>query len=128
MVRTDWIFSGDDHSLHQEYPAEGSDINPSDNANPAQLIIDFPNSFNVTQGHTSDDAFSQLSVDIPADIMDRIAIAWCTKRGLHGALGGPVGLKSGSVDCNYNEHASETLEEDAELLEQVREREEQPSK
>ena len=121
MVRTDWIFSGDDHSLHQEYPAEVSDINPSDNTNPAQLIIDFPNSFNVTQGHTGDDTFSQLSVDIPADIMDRMAIAWCKKRRLHGALGGPVGLEFGSVDCDYDEHASENLEEDAELLELVRE-------
>ena len=126
MVRTDWIFSGDDHSLHQEYPAEGSDINPSDNANPAQLIIDFPNSFNVTQGHTSDDAFSQLSVDIPPDIMDRMAIAWCKKRRLHGAFGGPVGLEFGSVDFDYDEHASENLEEDAELLELVKEKEGQP--
>ncbi len=126
MTRTDWIFSGDDHSLHQEFPAKGSDINPSDNTNPAQLIIDFPNSFNVSQGHTGDDAFSQLSVDIPADIMDRIAIAWCKKRGLHGALGGPVGLEFGSVDCDYEEHASENLEVDAELLKLLREREGQP--
>ncbi len=126
MARTDWIFSGDDHSLHQEFPAKGSDINPSDNTNPAQLIIDFPSSFNVTQGHTGEDAFSQLSVDIPADIMDRMAIAWCKKRKLHGALGGPVGLEFGSVDCDYDEHASENLKEGAELLEQVREREGQP--
>ena len=126
MARTDWIFSGDDHSLHQEYPAEVSDTNPSDNTNPAQLIIDFPNSFNVTQGHTGDDAFSQLSVDIPADIMDRMAIAWCKKRGLHGALGGSVGLEFGSVDCDYDEHTSENLEKDAELLELVREKEGQP--
>lgn len=126
MARTDWIFSGEDHSLHLEFPAEGRDINPSDNTNPAQLIIDFPNSFNVTQGHTGDDAFSQLSVDIPADIMDRMAIAWCQKRGLHGALGGPVGLEFGSVDCDYDEHASENIEEDTELRELVREREEQP--
>ncbi|APD84791.1 hypothetical protein BM527_01060 [Alteromonas sp. Mex14] len=121
MVRTDWIFSGDDHSLHQEYPAEGSDINPSDNANPAQLIIDFANSFNVTQGHTGDEAFSQLSVDIPANIMDRMAISWCKKRKLHGALSGPVGLEFGSVDCDYDEHASENLEDDTELLKLVRE-------
>lgn len=126
MARTDWIFSSDDHSLHQEFPAEGSDINPSDNKNPAQLIIDFPNSFNVTQGHTGDDAFSQLSVDIPTYIMDRMAIAWCKKRRLQGALGGPVGLEFGSIDCDYDEHASENLKEDAELLKLVKEREGQP--
>lgn len=126
MARTDWIFSGDDHSLHQKLPAKGSDINPSDNTNPAQLIIDFPSSFNVTQGHTGEDAFSQLSVDIPADIMDRMAIAWCKKRKLHGALGGPAGLEFGSVDCDYDEHASESIEENAELLKLLREIEGQP--
>ena len=126
MTRTDWIFSDADHSLHQEFPTEDSAFNPSDNTNPAQLIIDFPNSFNVTQGHTGDDAFSQLSVDIPADIMDRMAIAWCKKRRLHGALGGPVGFEFGSVDCDYEEHASENLEVDAELLKLLREREGQP--
>ncbi len=69
MARTDWIFSGEDHSLHQEFPAEGSDINPSDNTNPAQLIIDFPNSFNVTQGHTGDDAFSLIHFRLIASVI-----------------------------------------------------------
>lgn len=58
--------------------------------------------------------------------MDRMTIAWCKKRGLHGALGGLVGLEFGSVDCDYDEHASESIEEDAELLELVRERKGQP--
>lgn len=126
MTRTDWIFSDEDYSLHQEFPSGNSVSNPSDNTNPAELIVDFPVSFNVTQGHTGDDAFSQLSVDIPADIMDRMAIAWCKKRRLHGTLGGPVGREFGSVDCDYDEQASESLEEDAELQELVKDSEEQP--
>jgi len=105
MTRIDWIFSDDDHSLHQEFPSEDSLSNPSDNTNPVELIIDFPVSFNVTQGHTGDEDFSQLSVDIPADIMDRMAISWCKKRKLH---------------------VSESLEEDAELRELAKGREEQP--
>jgi len=123
MTRTDWIFSDDNHSLHQELP---SGENPSDNTNPAELIIDFPSSFNLTQGHTGDDAFSQLSIDIPVDIMDRMAVAWCKKRRLQGALGGPVGREFGSVDCDYNEHISENLEEDARLGELLKDREKQP--
>jgi len=126
MTRTEWIFSDENHSLHQEFPSEDSASNPSDNTNPAELIIDFPVSFSLTQGHTGDDAFSQLSVDIPADIMDRMAIAWCKKRRLHGTLGGSVGREFGSVDCDYDEQASESLEEDAELQELVKDSEEQP--
>ena len=126
MTRTEWIFSDENHSLHQEFPSEDSASNPSDNTNPAELIIDFPVSFSLTQGHTGDDAFSQLSVDIPADIMDRMAIAWCKKRRLHGALGGPVGREFGSVDCAYDEQASERLEEDAELRVLVKDREGPP--
>ncbi len=126
MTRTDWIFSDEGYSLHQEFPSGDSVSNPSDNTNPAELVVDFPVSFNVTQGHTGDDAFSQLSVDIPADIMDRMAIAWCKKRRLHGTLGGSVGREFGSVDCDYDEQASESLEEDAELQELVKDSEEQP--
>ena len=126
MTRTDWIFSDADHSLHQEFPTEDSAFNPSDNTNPAELIIDFPSSFNVTKGHTGGEAFSQLSVDIPSDVMDNMAIAWCKKRGLHGALGGPVGREFGSVDCVYDEKASDSLKEEAELLKLVKERERQP--
>lgn len=126
MTRTDCIFSGTDHSLHQEFPAEDSTFNPSDNTKPAELIIDFPSSFNVTRGHTGDEAFSQLSVDIPSDVMDKMAIAWCKKRGLHGSLGGPVGREFGSVDCDYGEETSDSPEEDAELLKLVKERERQP--
>lgn len=33
MVRIDWIFSGEDYSLYQEFFVEGSDINLSDNIN-----------------------------------------------------------------------------------------------
>lgn len=126
MTRVDWIFSDENHSLHQEFPNEDNVSNSSDNTNPAQLIIDFPVSFNLTQGHTGDDAFSQLSVDIPADIMDRMTIAWCKKRRLHGALGSPVDRKFGTVDCDYDEQASESLEEDAELQELVKDSELQP--
>jgi len=46
--------------------------------------------------------FGRLDAEIPADVFDKIAIAWCRKRKrkrkrkLQGALGGPVGLEPGS--------------------------------
>ncbi|QGX63048.1 hypothetical protein [Alteromonas mediterranea] len=115
MTRIDWIFSDEDHSLHQKFLSEDSLSNPSDNTNPVELIIDFPVSFNVTQGHTGDEGFSQLSVDIPANIMDRMAIAWCEKRRLNEALGGPVGREFGLVDCSHDEQAFEGLVENTEI-------------
>lgn len=115
MTRIEWIFSDENHSLHQKYPSEDSISNPSDNTNPVELIIDFPVSFNVTQGHTGDEGFSQLSVDIPANIMDRMAIAWCEKRRLNGALNRSVGREFNSVDCDYDEQAFDGLEENTEI-------------
>lgn len=127
MTKTDWIFSETDHSLHQEFSAQDNEFNPSNNANPAELIIDYPASFNVTKGHTGDEAFSQLSVDIPSDVMDKMAIAWCKKRGLHGAFGGPVGLEFGSVDCEYDEQVYHSIEqEDAEMVKLVKASKGQP--
>ena len=124
MTKTDWIFSEADHSLHQEFSAQDSGINPIDNSNPVELIIDHPASFNVTKGHTGDESFSQLSVDIPSDVMDKMAISWCKKRGLHGALGVPVSREFGSVDYEQVSRSSE--QEDAKLVKLVMEREDQP--
>jgi hypothetical protein len=127
MTKTDWIFSEADHSLHQEFCAQDSVLNPVDNTNPAELIIDYPASFNVTRGLTGDESFSQSSVDIPSDVMDKMAIAWCKKRGLHGALGGPVGREFGSADCEYDDQVSHSIEqEDAEMVKLVKDREGQP--
>ncbi len=50
----------------------------------------------------SDKVSSQPIAEIPADEFDKIAIEWCKKRKLHGALGGPVGLEFGSPDCKYD--------------------------
>ena len=126
MTKTDWIFSEADHSLHQQFSAKGSELNPRDNTNPAELIIDFPASFNITRGHTGDEDFSQLTVEIPSDVMDKMAIAWCKKRGLHGALGGPVGREFGSGDCEYDVQIFHSTEDDAEMVKLVKDRERQP--
>ena len=48
MNKTDWIFSEANHNLHQEFSDQERSGNPIDNTNPAELRIDFPTSFNVT--------------------------------------------------------------------------------
>jgi len=42
------------------------------------------------------------SPTIPADVFDKIAIAWCKKRKLQGALGAPVGPELGSPECDWD--------------------------
>lgn len=120
MMKTDWIFSEADHSLHQEFSAQDNTLNPSDNSNPAELIIDFPTSFNITKGHTGEESFSQLSVDIPSDVMDKMAIAWCKKRRLHNAL-------IGSVGCEHEGQDPHSIkQEDVEMLGEVKDNEGMP--
>ena len=119
-MKTDWIFGEADHSLHQEFSAQDSTLNPSDNSNPAELVIDFPTSFNVTKGHTGEESFSQLSVDIPSDVMDKMAIAWCKKRRLHDAF-------IGSVGCEHEGQDPHSIkQEDAEMLGVVKDNEGMP--
>ncbi|AZG73532.1 hypothetical protein [Shewanella livingstonensis] len=76
-----------------------------ENNNPAVLQIDNASNFSVFSHKLmsdSDKVSSQLIAEIPADEFDKIAIEWCKKRKLHGALGGPVGLEFGSPDCKYD--------------------------
>jgi len=37
------------------------------------------------------DGYQSITVAIPNEVMDEIAISWCKKRKLQGTLGGPVG-------------------------------------
>jgi hypothetical protein len=48
------------------------------------------------------DSGLQLSMQLEASVLDELAIAWCKKRKLQGALGGPVGNEFGSPDCEYD--------------------------
>lgn len=42
------------------------------------------------------------TAEIPAEIFDEIAIAWCKRRKLQGMLGGPVGNEWGSPNSDYD--------------------------
>ena len=89
MSTKEWVSShSDGASIYQEcfYDSEKHDINP----NPAVVQVDGPCNYSVTREEYADGRpCSQLVVEVPADRFDEIAIAWCKKRKLHGALGGP---------------------------------------
>tara|TARA_R110001583_G_scaffold119981_2_gene271221 strand:+ start:1469 stop:1759 length:291 start_codon:yes stop_codon:yes gene_type:complete len=51
--------------------------------------------------HEFADKNPEVTIEIDAEIMDKLAIAWCKHRNLQGALGGPVGKEFGGPDCEY---------------------------
>jgi len=65
-----------------------------ENQNPVLIQIDSPVEYQVIK----DEHFHQVKIAIDAKEFDSLAIAWCKKRKLHGALGGPVGKEFGSPD------------------------------
>lgn len=65
------------------------------------LEITGPSEFSVTMETTRTGVLDSLVVEIPAEVMDDIAIAWIKKRKLQGAVGGPVGNEWGSPDCPW---------------------------
>jgi hypothetical protein len=85
------ITAGKGHHLYfQEYL----------NTEPQNVFFELtqPREFSISKETTRDGVTDHLVVEIPAEIMDDIAIAWIKKRKLQGALGGPVGNELGSPD------------------------------
>lgn len=71
------------------------------NNNPATIEIESPQNFCVKrEEYTPGTVSFLLRVEIDAEQFDTIAVEWCKKRKLHGALGGPVGLEFGSPDAD----------------------------
>lgn len=83
MSTKEWITSHKDgENLYQECfdDLENNELNP----NPAVIQIDNPKNFSITSlGLVDEKPFSQLSVEIPAERFDQIAIAWCKTRNLN---------------------------------------------
>lgn len=93
MSTKDWVYeqSNPDIGCYQEITFE------DDNNNPVVIQSSNTKEFSITKTRFSE----QLTVAIPAEVFDKIAIAWCRKRKLQGELGGPVGLEFGSPDSPY---------------------------
>jgi len=93
MSTKEWVYEQDtpDIGCYQEITFE------DDNNNPAVIQSNNPEEFSIAKTEFSE----QLTVAIPAEVFDKIAIAWCRKRKLQGELGGPVGVEFGSPDSPY---------------------------
>ena len=66
---------------------------------PAYIQIDGENySFHKETGQSQ----PTVTLEIDAEVMDKLAVAWYKHRNLHGELGGPVGAEFGGPDCPYD--------------------------
>jgi hypothetical protein len=74
----------------------------SDSPKSVFLELDDPSEFQVEKETFHGKMRDRLTVEMPSEVMDQIAIAWIKKRKLQGAVGGPVGLEWGSPDCRWD--------------------------
>ncbi len=96
MSTKEWIYQ--DNKLFWLYQEITFD---KDNDNPAVIEITNPIDLKIIyESNGQGKPFGRLDAEIPADVFDKIAIAWCRK--LQGALGGPVGLGLESPDCDWD--------------------------
>jgi hypothetical protein len=98
MTNKEYVYQEDGRTvLYQESTSNKNNDNPA--------IIQITNSadFSISsESNAEGKSIKKLIAEIPADVFDKIAIAWCKKRKLHGALGGPVGMEFGSPDCDWD--------------------------
>lgn len=94
MSTKEWFYSPEGSTVggYQEITFEDK------NDNPVVIQIENPQEFFIVK----DDNYQKITLAIDAQEFDKLAIAWCKKRKLHGALGGPVGLEHGSPDNSDN--------------------------
>ena len=72
-----------------------------DDIETAQQVTLYIDSANELQVQQAGNGSVKLCALLDADLLDQLAIDWCRKRKLQGALAGPVGQEWGSPDCDY---------------------------
>ncbi|EKO3763971.1 hypothetical protein [Vibrio metschnikovii] len=92
MSTKEWVYENQHgYGLYQDLSFE------SNNRNPAVVEVSNPGAFSIYyETNLAAEPIGRLTAEIPAEVFDEIAIAWCRKRKLHGALGGPVGQEWGT--------------------------------
>lgn len=97
MSTKEWAYENQQgYGLYQELSFEAN------NSNPAVIEVSNPVAFSICyKTNLTGESNGRLMAEIPAGVFDEIAIAWCRKRKLQGALGGPVGQEWGSPDCGW---------------------------
>ncbi len=98
MCTKEWVYQGNEKfGVYQDATID------NENNNPAVVEITNPVDFNISySSQDSEQSFGKLIAEIPSNVFDEIAIAWCKKRKLQGAFGGPVGKEWGSPDCDWD--------------------------
>ena len=89
------ITAGSDHHLYFEEFLDDAPRN-------VFLELTNPREFSIARDYFHGKTTENLIVEIPSEVMDDIAIAWIKKRGLQGAVGGPVGAEFGGPDCPWD--------------------------
>ncbi|WP_430416821.1 hypothetical protein [Marinobacter adhaerens] len=71
---------------------------------PRSVFIDLapPPSFEISKEVFQGKTIEELTVEIPTEVMDELAIKWIKHRKLQGAVGGPVGAEFGGPDCPWD--------------------------
>ncbi|RCU45690.1 hypothetical protein DU002_14620 [Corallincola holothuriorum] len=79
MSTKEWTYTSNERfGVYQEITFE------KDNHNPATIEVVNPEDFSFSSETTAENArVSLLTLEIPAEVFDEIAIAWCRKRKLH---------------------------------------------
>lgn len=97
MSTKEWAYENQQgYGLYQELSFDPN------NSNPAVIEVSNPVVFSICyETNLAGEPNCRLTAEIPADVFDGIAVAWCRKRKLQGALGGPVGQEWGSPDCDW---------------------------
>ena len=65
------------------------------------LNLEKPSSYEFSKETFNDQIIESLTIGIPSEVLDELAIRGLKYRKLQGAFGGPVGLEWGSPDCPY---------------------------
>jgi hypothetical protein len=65
------------------------------------LELENPSEFRVEKETYQRKTSDRLTVEIPSQAMDQMAIDWIKKRKLQRSVGGPVGNEWGSPDCPW---------------------------
>tara|TARA_R110000765_G_scaffold401690_1_gene497116 strand:+ start:892 stop:1515 length:624 start_codon:yes stop_codon:yes gene_type:complete len=117
MSTKEWIYRPDfGAGLYQELSLE------ENNNNPATVEIVDPTDFCVERKkYANGKSCLTFRVEIAPEQFDHLAIGWCKKRKLQGALGGPVGKEFRSSDGEYSSY--DDAAEGAEIATVTKERE-----
>lgn len=99
MSLKEWVVQEGQYGIYQELDFDVNDTNQ----NAACIHVEGPSDYRIERATNFDNkAFLRLTVQIPADIMDKLAKQWCKTRKIRKAIGGPIEKEIASPDCEHD--------------------------